>query len=325
MHIEIHSWIDGYLALREHAIATRGAIELDTGARWPRTTGADVVTIAALFDAAIRAHGSPGLHRRWHVTLEEIKHEALAAPAATYAENRSLWSALEIAAIALDDAAAPLPAATSWQVLLDEVGARHAHAVRNAGPSGAVPFGPFASVKTFDDLYIAESKLLREQRGADRLPPPAGFTGSMKPIPRTTNADVLQLAAYWGAQLQAARRVFGTDTITAQWHAAMVDVDRLARTSKPGDLYPKNNEFWRTLGDVAIHVAVADEAPTSWDLAKESIKDAVQHLPDTIEHAISAPAHAIGAGLLDALKKPLYLGAGLVGLYLLLRNRRSEH
>ncbi|HTR54999.1 MAG TPA: hypothetical protein VMJ10_30145 [Kofleriaceae bacterium] len=328
MHIEIHSWVDGFLALRQHAFAMRGAIELDTGARWPRTTGGDVVTIAALFDPAIRAHGSAGLCRRWQLALDEIKHEALPAPASTFAENRTLWATLEIAAIALDEAAAPVPAPATWRALFEEVGRA---SPRNVGPSGTVPFGPFQGVKTFDDLYLAQYKLLRDQRGADTLAPPAGFGGTAKPIPRTTNADVLQLAAYWGPLLAESKHILGKDTAMAQWKTAMTDVDRLAKPGKPSDVYPKNNELWRTLGDIAIQVAIADEAPTTWNLVVESVKDSVTHLPENIQHAMSVTAHAVGSsasavgeGLLGLLKKPLYVGAGLVGLYLLTRNRHQE-
>ena len=54
MSAHIQSWIDGHLAVRERAYQVRGAIELTGGARWPRTTGADVVAIAAVFDGAVR-------------------------------------------------------------------------------------------------------------------------------------------------------------------------------------------------------------------------------------------------------------------------------
>ena len=109
------------------AIATRGAIELDTGAKWPRTTGDDVVTIAALFDPSVRDSATPGLLRRWRGALDEIKHEALTAPTDTYGENRSFWSTLELAAIALDEHGYPVPSETAWRRLLREVGAT-AHA-----------------------------------------------------------------------------------------------------------------------------------------------------------------------------------------------------
>ena len=77
MSAHIHSWIDGYAAVRARAYETRGAIELDTGARWPRTTGEDVIAIAALFDGAIRVHGTPGIVRRWRATLDQLETGAL--------------------------------------------------------------------------------------------------------------------------------------------------------------------------------------------------------------------------------------------------------
>ena len=61
MSAHIHSWIDGYTALRARAYEMRGAIELDSGPRWPRTTGEDVIAIAAIFDAAIPRDVLPSL------------------------------------------------------------------------------------------------------------------------------------------------------------------------------------------------------------------------------------------------------------------------
>src|SRR5206468_143691 len=103
----------------------------------------------------------------------------------------------------------------------------------------------------------------REKRGTDTLAQPAGFSGGDRPIPRTTNADVIALADYWTAQLARVKRVAERDAIESRWKMATADVDKLARTGKPDNQYAKNNEFWRTLQQTAIHVAVADEAPSS--------------------------------------------------------------
>jgi hypothetical protein len=291
--------------------------------RWPRTTGDDVVNIAALFDSSVRDVATPGLLRRWCAALDAIKHEALGAPDTTYAENHEFWKAIALAAIALDDDSFPVPHAMSWQRLFCSISQ---HAPRNASPD-VPPFGPFPGVTAFEDIYLAEYKLLGQQRGSDVTKPPLGFAGVDKPIPHTTNADVLQLAAYWGAQLAAAKRIMGTDAVNTLWKTAMADVDKLARSGKPTDVYPKNNEFWRTLGNISVHVAVAAEAPTSWDIAK----DTASHLPDTLERAAGATAsaiadagHVVKEGVLAALKKPLYLGGGLVALYLLTRRHGGD-
>lgn len=334
MSEHVHTWIDGYVAIRDRAYETRGSIELDSGARWPRTTGEDVVAIAAIFDAAVHLHGTAGVIRRWDVTLSELERDALAKPHATYAGNRVFWSSLETVAVFLDDLAIEPPPPALWDALLDEVGRT---AVRNAGVTGDGPFGHF-DVKTYNDLYLAEYKFLREKRGADNLPAPAGVNGVAKPIPRATNADVIELATYWSPHLDRAKRVMGRDAIDARWKAALAQIDKTARSGKPDDVYANNNEFWRVLGDVAIYIAAAEEAPTSWELVKESVGDSLQHLPENLAHVaekgadlVASAAHAVGKvaneagkGLFAGFGTPLLIGGGLLGLFLISRHRHHE-
>ena len=332
MSTHIHSWIDGYMAARARAYDARGAIELDTGARWPRTTGSDVIAIAALFDGPIRDHASPGVLRRWRATLDDLEVSALTAPHATYAANRSFWTSLEVVAVFLDDMAVDPPVQPLWDALLAQIGAQP----RNAGPSGDGPFGHFDNAKTFDDLFNAQLVYLHEKRGADRLAQPAGYSGGDKLIPRTTNADVIALADYWTAQLARVKHIAERDAIEARWKAATADVDKLARGAAAQAVYAKNNEFWRTLQQTAIHVAVADEAPSKADLAIDSLKASLAHLPQTIGAAASKGADFVadiahaggkvlneaGKGLLAGLGKPLLYGAvGALGVYLLTRGR----
>jgi hypothetical protein len=332
MTAHIHSWTDGYLALRYRAFETRGAIELDTGARWPRTTGEDVVAIAAMFDPTIRATATPGVMRRWRATLADLEREAVAAPRATYSENRAFWSSVEAAAVFLDDMALTPPAPALWDALIDQIGTHP----RNAGPSSKDPFGLTAG--TFDDLWHAQRDLFAQKHGFDQPEPPPGFGMKGLHIPRTTNAEVLQIAAYWSAQLASARDVMGYKDAVAKWKTALANVDKLAKVGKPDDVYAKNNEFWHTLNDVSIQIAIGDEAPTKWDLAKDSIKDSVTHLPDTLKHAaskgadlVASAAHAVGKvaneagkGLFQGFGTPLLIGAGLLGVFLITRGRHHE-
>ena len=130
----------------------------------------------------------------------------------------------------------------------------------------------------------------------------------------------------------------GTEYVTKMWRAATADVDQLARHADPNAIYTKNNAFWRALQTTAIHVAVADEAPSKWDLAKESIKDSVLHLPDTIKTAASKGVDALadtaqaagkvvnaaGKGLLSGAGMPILIGAGVLGAVLLFRGRSHE-
>lgn len=333
MSSNIHSWIDGHLALRQRAYETRGGIELEDGSRWPRTTGADVVAIAALVDPSARAHGTPGIRRRWRGALLDLQREALHAPHDTYALNRSFWSTLESVVVFLDDVAATSPDPALWDALVEELAT-----YRNVGPSADGPIAHFENIKTYDDLYNAQLKFLKEKRGTDSLDQPPGFSGAVRDIPRTTNADVLQLATYWATQLAEVKVVFGHDGVVARWAPVVADVDKLAKPGKPDDVYPKNNEFWRELQQVAIHVAVSDEAPSKWSMVVDSVKDSIVHLPDTLSTAAAKTAEVIGdvahgagkvvgevgKGLFSGVGAPVLIGAGLLGLFLISRNRGHE-
>jgi hypothetical protein len=215
---------------------------------------------------------------------------------------------------------------------------------RRDGPArslrGAKNDGPFAHfvAKTYDDLWRAQRDYLAQLRGYDQPEPPPGMGLRGLKIPRTTNADVLQLADYWGKELAKAKQVMGYKAAVEKWRTAMIDVDRYAKTGEPDEMYPKNNELWHTLSDVSIQIAIGDEAPSKWDMAVDSLKYSVTHLPDTLEHAaqksvdfVADAAHAAGhivneagKGLFGGLGTPLLSGGGLLGVYLLTRSRGRE-
>ena len=330
MSAHIHSWIDGHLAVRQRAYQSRGSVELNPGtpgsARWPRTTGADVVAIAAMLDSAVHRNATPGVLRRWRATLADLQRDALPSPHDTYVGNATFWASFESAAIFLDDIAVMPPAPELWDALLAELSAP-----RNAAPSDGAA--------TYDELYSAQRKLLTEKRGADTLAQPPGFLGGPLSIPRATNSDVLQLATYWATELAKQKHLFGYDGVVARWTTILADVDAIAKPGKPADVYAKNNEFWRELQEVAVQIAVSAEAPSPWSLAVESVKTSLVQLPEHMEHAASQgadflaeAAHAVGAvvneagkGLLSGLGTPILIGAGLIGVFLLARRDRDPH
>jgi hypothetical protein len=319
MSSHIHSWVDGHLAVRERAYETRGGVELDGGPRWPRTTAADVIAIGGLVDPAIIKNGTPGLVRRWRAALADLPQSAAHD---TYAGSREFWSSFEAVAVFLDDVAVPPPSSALWDALLDELST-----YRNAGPSEDGPFVHFDGHATYDDLFEAQRTFLATKRGSDQLPPPAGFGGGTIVVPRTTNADVLQLATYWTDRLGAVKQEMGHDGIVAMWKVALADVDKIAKPGTADTVYAKNLEFWASARRVAVQVAISDEAPSRWDMAVSSVKDSVTHLPATLEHAatvIGDVAKQTGKGLLEGLGAPVLIGAGLLGLFLFSRGRHQE-
>jgi len=334
----ISTWLDGYLELRQRAFADRGSIELSDGSRWPRATGEQVAAIAATFTPAIRANATPRILTRWRATLADIQRDALDDLRDTYPNNREFWATLEEVALYLDGLALRPPPMRAWMALFALIDTRDTLTPRNAGPSGDGPFKHFDGIQTFDDLYNAQFKYLRELRGVDQMMPDAGSSGVERLIPRTTNADVIALADYWTKQLAGVKDIMGTEGVTRLWRAATTDVDQIARRADPNAVYPKNNAFWRALSTTAIHVAVADEAPSKWDLAKDALKDSITHLPDTISTVASKGVDAIadtaqaagkvvnaaGKGLFSGFGTPILIGAGVLGAVLLLRRRRRE-
>jgi hypothetical protein len=74
MSNHITNWIRAYHALLDHAASLRGVVVLNPGTldveRWPHTSGADVIVIAALVDPIARACDRYGTARRWKIGTE---------------------------------------------------------------------------------------------------------------------------------------------------------------------------------------------------------------------------------------------------------------
>lgn len=342
----IRTWADGYAALRTRAEYLRGTIELNPGTteaeRWPRTNGADAIAIAAFLNPLLRtrAFRRSGLARRWDACMRDLETYALPDMRETYSENRSFWRCVASAIAYLASTEAPLPAQARWNALLGPYGQLVEY--RNIGPKGATPFKQFPDVKTFDDLYIAQYKYLRDLRGADELDPEPGMGGTRFPIPRSTVGDVLALTSYWSKQLDDVKKIMGHDGTVKRWNATLAEIQQYAIGKDPREVYAKNNAFWRSLKNTAIHVAVADEAPSKWDMAVDSLKESVKKLPDNLAKGAEVVASKVASvagdvaegagkivnqgakGLFSGIGTPILVAGGLVGAFLLLRRRDNS-
>lgn len=144
-------------------------------------------------------------------------------------------------------------------------------------------------------------------------------------IPRTTVADVQQLAAHWA---QAARKGKLHDSERRKWLAALDRVAELAGGKRPEDRFPDNEWFWQAASRrLAIDLASKKVIPSRFELAVESLGEAVGEMPATLGKAGDALAGAGNkagnvlvapiAGAAQALgidTKTLLIGAGaLVG------------
>jgi hypothetical protein len=296
----------------------------------PRTTLTDVLHLAGFWTdalariehkplaaspAAVATLGLGSVKRRWQTAVAEVNALAESAdPDSTFPENHAFWrtaGALSITLAVLEEA----PAAPNE---------RHGH--RNAYP------GEGAAEKMWDkqrdDYATAHGFDIREAA--------PGRVGRPMKIPRTTNGEILALAAYWNdawLRLEVSRATgnltteHGLATLKERWEAVMKDVDAIARPGKADDVYAKNPEFWREAFEVAQTLDLFKELPSKFDIAVGIAKE----LPERFGHAVGSVtrfvgdiAQEAGKGFIAGLGKPLLIGGGVVlGLYLLFRHDRK--
>jgi hypothetical protein len=327
----IRDWGDGYVSLKHRAEDVRGRVDfvpagLPVSAEhwesWPRTTGNDVLAVAAFLDPHLQRverwrSNSAGIAHRWRECLGDLQRWALACPDEEYLDNRRFWTCVLSVCVYLSSEMAPLPAPKEWEAVRGVFD----KARRNGLPKD-VPFGPFEGITSYDDLFISQVRTLKNLRGED----PSTIPGLLKAIPRTTNTDVKQLGAFWSKQLRDVKHIIGHDAVAERWATVMVDVNSLTKNANPNAVYPKNEAFWRGLGAVRTQVHVADGAPSTGARILDSLGYGVSQLPTTLSEsakAVAGGAAGLLRGVFSGLATPLLVGAGLVGGVLLFRSTRS--
>jgi hypothetical protein len=294
------AWEEAFQELWNHAAHHRGVREHVTDTpdhglsdhlrQWPRTCGADVVAIASLIDAVLRtaplASGAYGIERTWRRCGRELAGTALGEPGLEYRHNREFWSALASAIAYLASVDTEVPD-SMWRALLAEVSAPPPPHRNTAVVDERLHLAAFS----YDELWQAQKAALAKLRGADVREPGPNVTGARMTIPRTTKADVLQLATYWTSALaQVEIRRFqmgrhGPDALhqaglpgeILRWRRALADIDTYAITGDPAALYPKNEAFWRASASVSITVAVIDDAPPPFEMLLDTV---IQRAPE---------------------------------------------
>jgi hypothetical protein len=287
-------WEDAFQELWNHAAHHRGMREAkadlpghmlsESLRQWPRTCGADVISIASIIDAVLRtvplASGGYGAERAWRRCARELESAALGEPGREYRHNRKFWSALAQAIAYLASVDAPVPE-SMWGALLAEVAAPPPEHRNTAVVDEKLHLAAF----NYDELWQAQKAVLAKLRGADVREPSPKVMGSRMTVPRTTNADIVQLATYWTsalAKVEIKRRQMGPhgpealhqaglDGEIRRWRAALADVDIYATTGDPAAIYVKNEAFWRASASLSVTISVIDEAPPPFEMLLDTI------------------------------------------------------
>ena len=316
----------------------------------PRTTNTDVLQLAMFWTMAlikvehrrramapdvVATLGLDGVKRRWDAVLADVDAYARTGdPRDVYPKNHEFWrvtASVSVTLSAIDDLPLSLDLAVSGRL------PKH----RNARTFDL-------KEATFDKTWTGLHDQLVKARGSDLREPPQGSTGGPIDVPRTTNQDVIQLAIYWNAawtkledEWKRGNRIAhpqGVDEGT-RWRATLTDIDTLPTTRNPGELYPKNHEFWRASRSLATTLDRFHQRPApsqlTMELPEESLperlfdfaKDIGGHISDAagaVAHAVGDLGREAGKGFFGGLGVPLLVGAGgLVTLWLLLR--RPDH
>jgi len=277
------AWDEAFHQLWIHAVEHRGIAVAESPRQmpdgmpqgWPRTRGSDVLAIAAVVDPVVRAvpmaPGSFGIGRRWWHCASDLADLALARPTHEYAQNHAFWPTLAATLAHLASIDAPVPH-DLWRALLAEIA--------SSDTSHDLTSEDYLhlAADSYEKLWRIQKATLFELRGIDVHDPSATATSPRRIVPRTTNADILQLAMFWTMALikvESRRRALahdvvetlGFDGIKRRWDAVLADVETYARTGDPRDAYPKNHEFWRTTAAVSVTISSIDNLPLSLDFA----------------------------------------------------------
>jgi hypothetical protein len=277
------TWDEAFHQLWIHAVQHRGITVATSPGQmpdgmpqgWPRTRGLDVMAIASVVDPVVRAlpieTGDLGIERRWRRCASDLANLGLARPTQEYAQNGAFWATLAATLAHLASIDAPVPH-DLWRALLAEIA--------NPGTSRDLTSEDclHLAADSYEELWRVQKATLSELRGVDSREPFSDMSSPRWTVPRTTNADVLQLAMFWTLALMKVEQrrraiapdvvaTLGLDGVKRRWHAVVADVDAYAKAGDPRSVYPKNHEFWRVTASVSITISAIDDMPLSLDLA----------------------------------------------------------
>ncbi len=183
------------------------------------------------------------------------------------------------------------------------------------------------------DLWEATRRFFKEKRAVLTSTTRAGWT-----YPKTTNADVRQLADVW---TRVHARIWRSDLSRAkqhkdEWNEARSQIEVATAGADPSATFVHNERFWlRWTKRQAIYLSAVRDMPSTWDMIVDSVKHSVSRLPENLEaggNAIAdagadvaasvaekagklatAPVRGLFHGLFGSLGTPLLVGAAIVG------------
>jgi hypothetical protein len=183
------------------------------------------------------------------------------------------------------------------------------------------------------DVYIALFKHFTARRGAESWTVPVqtkkGQKTFTRSVPKTSNADVVQLAIFWTQQIASHPKTRSEmNGRRERWAQAAGAVSLDTKGAKPDDVYANNRAFWAASRDAAVACDVEREMGDSsssefdavvgffTDTIPDAVGDALGWIGDKLESGAKSAGRAAGGaarGLLDELGiKSILIGAGVI-------------
>jgi hypothetical protein len=288
----------------------------------PATCNADVLSLADYWSDQLGRVGDSAsdtlqrlLFSCWREVLHCVRRDARHAPPhERCAHNSDFWTSL-LALTTRSDVCTATP--TPWAFQVPESPRDRRNALPDPLQTGEVV--QFAAAKA-DDAARQHRDTLGKLRGEDAI---AGRLISR--VPRTTVADVRQLAEFWSHVLAGVGEHHFADVsyrpVIERWRAAVAEVARIPDGTDAASVYAHNADFWEALITLSVQIATTSEAPSRFELFTSATAEAVKDLPGRLKSAAEGLVR-------DAIARPLTsIGIGLGSLallYLLLRSPGCE-
>ncbi len=168
--------------------------------------------------------------------------------------------------------------------------------------------------------HVAQWTELREQFEKKR-----GFDEgrNRKKIPRTTNADVKQLANFWHRELLRAivSNPFPRDkdkASRARWLHSKAQIDYELKNAKPDEIYARNEWFWQEATTrLALYLQGLKAIPSSTTMIVDSVFEVIEEGADAAQQLVKDVAE-VGDRALHKLKIGTIIAASVVGAAVIL-------
>jgi len=280
----------------------------------PRTTCGDVVRLTALWRSYLADHDQAALARWQDAAIEAEQICAGLDEASEYPKNRAYWRALRYLAVtcqgarARNDSTDPM---NNWRAVevTDEAGKLRVSAEN------------VAAIDIQNALYFHFGERRGWETSTMQLKQKDGsLRTEERRHPKTTCADVVELAAFWTREVARAPHNYDDMVPGAQrqtWSAAAAKVAKHCEGT-PDRVYPENPAFWKAMRAAAISIDVERDnvQRSKFDAVVGTFKAIGAGLSSAAVGAartVGTGAGSLLGGFLDAVGvKTLLIGTGVV-------------